>query len=129
MTEEVTLAPCPFCGGNATLVQDLHYGTIDPMPEGWYVQCGPCDIVPDSAWHRPKAEAIAAWNARANQPPAQDKPQFHDAFSKWKNLNHAERREVHGTLTGDGRNGPLTFRLFPAAPDEAATAISKLLKS
>ena len=45
--------------------------------------------------------------------------------SKWRNLNHDERRETHGTLTGDARNGPLTFRLLPAAPDDAIAAISK----
>ncbi|MES2904912.1 MAG: hypothetical protein V4696_12060 [Pseudomonadota bacterium] len=43
--------------------------------------------------------------------------------SKWRNLNHDERRETHATLTGDRRNGPLSFRLLPAAPDEAVQAI------
>jgi hypothetical protein len=42
--------------------------------------------------------------------------------AKWKNLNHDERRETHGTLTGDGREGPVTFRLLPAAPDDAVRA-------
>ena len=47
------------------------------------------------------------------------------AVSKWKNLNHDERRETHATLTGDNRNGPLTFRLLPAAPDAAVDALRK----
>lgn len=47
------------------------------------------------------------------------------AISKWRNLNHDERRETHATLTGDGRHGPLTFRLLPAAPDAAVEAIRK----
>ena len=45
------------------------------------------------------------------------------AISKWRNLDQDERRETHATLTGDNRNGPLTFRLLPAAPDEAVQAI------
>lgn len=47
------------------------------------------------------------------------------AVSKWKNLNHDERRETHGTLTGDGREGPLTFRLLPAAPVGCIDALRK----
>ena len=47
------------------------------------------------------------------------------AVSKWGNLNHFERHETHATLTGDGRHGPLTFRLLPAAPDEAIAALRK----
>lgn len=49
------------------------------------------------------------------------------SISKWSNLDHDERREVHATLTGDGRNGPLVFRLLPAAPDEAVSAIESAL--
>lgn len=48
------------------------------------------------------------------------------AVSKWKNLNQDERRETHATLTGDGREGPLTFRLLPAAPDEAFSAAERM---
>jgi len=47
------------------------------------------------------------------------------SVSKWRNLSHDERREVHATLTGDGREGPLTFRLLPAAPDGCIAALRK----
>lgn len=47
------------------------------------------------------------------------------SVSKWGNLNRDERRETHATLSGDNRNGPLTFRLLPAAPDEAIAALAK----
>lgn len=50
------------------------------------------------------------------------------SVSKWQNLNHDERREVHGTLTGDGREGPLTFRLLPAAPDGCIAALNKAVE-
>ncbi len=43
-------------------------------------------------------------------------------ISKWRNLSHDERREAHGTLTGDGRQGPLVFCLLPSAPDAAVAA-------
>lgn len=46
--------------------------------------------------------------------------------SKWKNLNRVEREFTHATLTGDGRNGPLTLRLLPAAPDAAVEALAQL---
>lgn len=48
--------------------------------------------------------------------------------SKWHNLSHDERRETHATLTGDGREGPLTFRLLPAAPDGCIEALSKAVE-
>jgi hypothetical protein len=48
------------------------------------------------------------------------------AISKWRNLNPDERRETHATLTGDGREGPLTFRLLPAATDEAVEAAERM---
>jgi hypothetical protein len=42
--------------------------------------------------------------------------------AKWRNLSRDERRETHASLTGDGRNGPLIFRLLSAAPDDACRA-------
>lgn len=32
-------------------------------------------------------------------------------IAKWHNLSPKERRESHGTITGDHRNGPLTLRI------------------
>lgn len=36
-------------------------------------------------------------------------------IAKWHNLTPKERRECHGTITGDARNGPLTLRISSAA--------------
>ena len=73
MTEEVTLAPCPFCGDEPALdaaeVDEPSFSPEDQLAISWIVGCS-C-----SAFLGPfldDAEAIAAWNARANQPPAQD---------------------------------------------------------
>ena len=32
-------------------------------------------------------------------------------IQKWRNLNAKDRAELDGTLTGDGRNGPVTIRI------------------
>lgn len=49
------------------------------------------------------------------------------SVAKWGNLNGDERREVHGTLVGDNRNGPLTLRMLRAAPPEALIAFDAML--
>lgn len=36
-------------------------------------------------------------------------------IAKWKNLTPKERQECHGTMTGDGRYGPITIRISRAA--------------
>ena len=62
MTEEVTLAPCPKCGCDKADTE-IHR-------KYWFVECMRCEYFSDANYT--EAEAIAAWNARANQPPAQD---------------------------------------------------------
>ena len=65
MTEQ--LKPCPFCGGDAF---------ADNGPAHiWYVQCQECLI--DGVLKPTKAEAIEAWNRRAQ--PAQAVPVLTDA--------------------------------------------------
>ena len=36
-------------------------------------------------------------------------------IAKWHNLTAKERHECHGTITGDGREGPLVLRISLAA--------------
>lgn len=36
-------------------------------------------------------------------------------IAKWRNLSVKEKRECHGTITGDGREGPLVLRISRAA--------------
>lgn len=43
-------------------------------------------------------------------------------IAKWKNLTLAERRECHGELTGDHRQGPVTIVIFADAPPAAVRA-------
>ncbi|MBB5444604.1 MULTISPECIES: hypothetical protein [unclassified Paraburkholderia] len=38
-------------------------------------------------------------------------------IAKWRNLNDSERRELAGTMTGDGRHGPITINLKGDAND------------
>lgn len=57
-----TLAPCPFCGKAAVVVDDDSYG-------GCWVGCASCDVSPDGAAlvRGPGMldKAIAVWNRRA----------------------------------------------------------------
>lgn len=57
MNDETTLLPCPFCGGEAEL-------TGFDAPEYW-VWCPKCKASADM--HTGMENAIAAWNARAEQ--------------------------------------------------------------
>lgn len=50
-------------------------------------------------------------------------------IGKWRNLSAAERRFLHGTLTGDGRRGPLTASLRDDAPAAARIAFDRLIQS
>lgn len=35
-------------------------------------------------------------------------------IAKWRNLSAADKRGLHGVLTGDKRNGPVTIEIFEA---------------
>ena len=60
------LKPCPFCGGEADLINDYLY-------EKWYAGChnGKCAVQPDTYIHGTPDSAIKAWNTRANIQEAQ----------------------------------------------------------
>jgi hypothetical protein len=47
-------------------------------------------------------------------------------IQKWKNLSADHRQALHGVMTGDMRNGPVTVEIFDSAPDEAKTAMRRL---
>ena len=59
------LLPCPFCGGEAELhpSYDMETDSVD----GWFAWCNnkECECVPETREHFTEAEAIAAWNTRA----------------------------------------------------------------
>ena len=56
------LKPCPFCGGEATLIDD-GFGR-------YFVECsmsdGICKVIPRTWSYDTKEEAIEAWNRRAD---------------------------------------------------------------
>lgn len=45
------------------------------------------------------------------------------AIAKWRNLTTNERLLLHGKMTGDFRNGPVTIAIFNDAPLNARKAI------
>lgn len=51
------LKPCPFCGGEK--IKAVHGKWM------WWCKCGECGA--ESAIRNTKAEAIEAWNRRANE--------------------------------------------------------------
>ncbi len=57
------LKPCPFCGGNGKIEQDHYAGktTYLPMCENYNNGCWGMQ----ENWFDTEAEAIAAWNRRA----------------------------------------------------------------
>jgi hypothetical protein len=46
-------------------------------------------------------------------------------ISKWRNMNDKEIQALHGRMTGDMRNGPVTIVIFQSAPTEAMAAASR----
>lgn len=61
------LLPCPFCGGQAEIhaTHDVDTGEID----GWFVWCNNkrCECKPETNDYTTEAEAVAAWNTRAER--------------------------------------------------------------
>lgn len=62
MTE---LKPCPFCGGNATLVEYWFKGTANV--KHYFVQCKKCGVRKDNHHngYNARTKAIDDWNKRA----------------------------------------------------------------
>lgn len=60
-SEDVTLLPCPFCGGEAAI-------RSTPDRTGWWGVCCACDSMAGTA-EDTETEAIAAWNRRVNTSP------------------------------------------------------------
>ena len=57
---DMELKSCPFCGGEAELVQNIDH-------KEWFVMC--CEGKLIMCWYEKRDEAIKAWNTRVNEPP------------------------------------------------------------
>ena len=94
MTDNTELLPCPFCGGEAAIVP-----TLDTTVREWFVTCGnlECNVLAcRTKRYYTEAEAIAAWNTRAD---------YHGyeqaAIEAWKSIKTWNTRATHGTLTAE----------------------------
>ena len=47
-------------------------------------------------------------------------------IAKWRNLTHKERDELHGTMSGDFREGPVTVTLKDSALEKFAPSLKRL---
>lgn len=67
MTDEASkladLKPCPFCGGEAELCDDLHWQG-NPQRQGFCGWCPKCDL--SLEYLNDRQAAIAAWNTRTH---------------------------------------------------------------
>ena len=66
MNESTKLKPCPFCGGNGIL-QAIDFYPDYSDPPIWWVACETCGAHTDEYEGDTEAEAIAAWNTRAER--------------------------------------------------------------
>jgi Lar family restriction alleviation protein len=54
------LKPCPFCGGEASLREDFYHSAA------FYVGCQTSGCFGSDQWDETRAEAVTAWNTRAD---------------------------------------------------------------
>lgn len=47
------------------------------------------------------------------------------AIAKWRNLSARDKTQMHGAITGNPRNGPVTVDLFESAPATAYKAFNE----
>lgn len=59
---ETALKPCPFCGGEAAVMETWAYGYAEK-----HVQCKKCDISTPSVPFRQKGTAVRKWNRRVGE--------------------------------------------------------------
>lgn len=63
------LKPCPFCGGNAKLIETYKYvGLSKPIPR-YFVRCDndDCNVYVATCNSDTEEEAIEAWNRRVTK--------------------------------------------------------------
>lgn len=93
MSDETTLLPCPFCGGEAEL-----HSTIPTYDSFYCCICLDCGV---ATRFSTEAEAIAAWNTRTDYCGYEQA-----AIEAWKNVKawntRAERHAYEQRIVGDG---------------------------
>ena len=61
------LKPCPFCGGEAHLINNNDYMTAHKPNDIYYVMCLNCRAKTNFFYTDDEQEAINAWNTRVKE--------------------------------------------------------------
>ena len=62
MSKDLRLKPCPFCGGEASIVKNSGCSSLNGMPYDSLIQCLKCEIS-QNGW-APENQVIEEWNKR-----------------------------------------------------------------
>ena len=73
------LLPCPFCGGEAEM---CHVTQLWEPRDAYWVKCKNCRI--SGTHHTTEAEAIAAWNSRAERTCKWELEHSGTLYDKWR---------------------------------------------
>lgn len=89
------LLPCPFCGGEASIVQH--------EKGKWLVFCADVYGCGTEGWYEvTPTDAIAAWNRRTPTMPDSVRATMREALEFWRDMIHSSD-EVNGFTTEGGR--------------------------
>lgn len=95
---EVKLLPCPFCGGEVTMHEDV----VDALRYSYTFQCDNCMIYGVYQYCNDKDGAIKAWNTRKPMDDIverlEERTDFLKNCTKYGNKNIEQMRESYSTM-------------------------------
>ena len=123
MTDEMlveAIAPCPFCGGEANVINHRWSGNNEI--KAYYVHCIKCNA--NGHGRNTKEKALAAWNRRALPPEMRAAGKMKRALARYMNAVS----DLHGHFdweSGYGRTRGPVDEEFDAATEEARAALAR----
>lgn len=120
-----TMKPCPFCGGDAEMEETTGGGAVEYAPE-YRAACRRWRCA-EGVWTTVQAEAIAAWNRRAEpagewvMAPREPTPEMVAAWCRTKNTGSLVPGE-----TGEDRSDYAAYRALLAARPAGEVEIERV---